>query len=149
MIWLLTFIALDHVDSMTDSQLEQDYITGKRPCPVEVALNTIGGKWKGVILYKLMTEECLRFSELKRRMPRVTQRMLTMQLRSLEQDGLVHRKVYAEIPPRVEYRLTPLGKTLEPVIQILTDWGSHYTESSDQVSAQQQLPEQQAAQELG
>ena len=135
---------------MTKSELENEYITGKRPCPVEVALNTIGGKWKGVILYKLLQEECLRFSELKRRMPRVTQRMLTMQLRSLEQDGLVNRKIYPEIPPRVEYRLTELGKTLEPVIQILTEWGFHYdsTYGNRNAEPEVQSPEERV-QELG
>ncbi|MCL6268699.1 helix-turn-helix transcriptional regulator [Sansalvadorimonas sp. 2012CJ34-2] len=121
---------------MTESELEQEYLSGKRPCPVEVALNIIGGKWKGVILYKLLKEECLRFGELKRRMPRVTQRMLTMQLRGLEEDGLVNRKIYPEIPPRVEYRLTPLGKSLEPVIKMLMEWGIHYEISSENLNSE-------------
>ena len=96
-------------------------------CPVEIAQEVLGGKWKGVILYKLLEFDCLRFSELKRLMPRrVTQRMLTLQLRSLEADGLVERTVYPEIPPRVEYRLTDLGQTLKPVINSLMAWGVLY-----------------------
>ena len=69
-------------------------------------LNLIGGKWKGVILYRLLTEEVLRFNELRRLLPSITQRMLTNQLRELEKDGLVQRTIYPEVPPRVEYRLT-------------------------------------------
>ncbi|ELT98816.1 hypothetical protein CAPTEDRAFT_122160, partial [Capitella teleta] len=98
-------------------------------CPVEITQEIIGGKWKGVILYKLLESGCLRFSELKRRMPRITQRMLTLQLRSLEEDGLVIRTIYPEVPPRVEYRLTVLGKTLQPVIDSLMKWGLLYEET--------------------
>ena len=105
--------------------IDQLYEQGLAPCPVEVALNVIGGKWKGVILYKLQ-DGTLRFSELKRLMPRVTQRMLTLQLRSLEEDGLVSRTIYPEVPPRVEYALTELGQTLTPVIDHLMEWGVHF-----------------------
>ncbi|KEI70898.1 winged helix-turn-helix transcriptional regulator [Endozoicomonas elysicola] len=107
---------------------EQEYLAGSKPCPVEVAQEIIGGKWKGVILYKLLESGCLRFSELKRRLPRITQRMLTLQLRSLEEDGLVLRTIYPEVPPRVEYRLTELGQTLKPVIDGLMAWGILYEE---------------------
>nr|WP_062264369.1 helix-turn-helix domain-containing protein [Endozoicomonas arenosclerae] len=99
-------------------------------CPVEVALNIIGGKWKGVILYKLRVGT-LRFSELKKLMPRVTQRMLTLQLRSLEEDGLISRTIYPEVPPRVEYSLTELGETLSPVIDQLMVWGVHYQQARE------------------
>ncbi|KQM17190.1 HxlR family transcriptional regulator [Sphingomonas sp. Leaf24] len=91
-------------------------------CSVEATLSLIDGKWKGVILHHLM-EETMRFSTFRRRMPNVTQRMLTNQLRELEADGLVSRTVYAEVPPRVEYRLTDLGRTLTPVIEALRQWG--------------------------
>ncbi|WP_281180363.1 winged helix-turn-helix transcriptional regulator [Endozoicomonas ascidiicola] len=104
-------------------------------CPVEITQEVIGGKWKGVILYQLLDFECMRFSELKRCMPRITQRMLTLQLRSLEADGLVNRTVYPEIPPRVEYRLTPLGLTLRPVINTLLAWGVLYSENTPDRSA--------------
>ena len=91
-------------------------------CPVEATLELIGGKWKGVLLYHLL-EGTLRFSELRRQMPSITQRMLTNQLRELEADGLVHREVFPVIPPHVEYSLTPLGKTLASVIRELKKWG--------------------------
>ncbi|TNC12772.1 helix-turn-helix transcriptional regulator [Methylobacterium terricola] len=97
-------------------------------CAVEATLQLIDGKWKGVILYHLLAEApgpdgALRFNAFRRRMPNVTQRMLTNQLRELEADGLVHRTVYAEVPPRVEYRLTARGRSLEPVIRALKAWG--------------------------
>ena len=94
-------------------------------CPVEATLEMIGGKWKGVILYYLL-EERLRFSELKRRIGCVTQRMLTKQLRELEACGLVERTVYPEVPPRVEYEVTPTGKTLEPIVMALKKWGEQH-----------------------
>lgn len=97
-------------------------------CSVEAALTLIGGKWKGVILYRLLTEEVLRFNALRRFLPNITQRMLTNQLRELEQDDLVARKVYAEVPPKVEYRLTARGQTLAPVIEALKAWGDNYVE---------------------
>ena len=86
-------------------------------CTVEATLNLIGGKWKGVILYRLLTEEVLRFNELRRLLPSITQRMLT---------NLVQRTIYPEVPPRVEYRLTDEGQTLEPVISALKAWGDRY-----------------------
>ncbi|WP_263410966.1 winged helix-turn-helix transcriptional regulator [Terriglobus tenax] len=91
-------------------------------CPVEATLDLIGGKWKGVVLYHLV-DGTLRFNELRRRLNGVTQRMLTKQLRELEECGLVVRKVYAEVPPRVEYRLSKQGETLKPIIAALADWG--------------------------
>ena len=94
-------------------------------CPVEATLELIGGKWKGLVLYHLL-EGTLRFSELRRKTPSVTQRMLTRQLRELESAGLVVRTVHAEVPPRVEYRLSAEGETLRPVIWALRDWGRTY-----------------------
>lgn len=94
-------------------------------CPVEVTLHVIGGKWKPLILYYLF-QETRRFNELRRMLPTVTQQMLTLQLRELERDGVVHRKVYAEVPPRVEYSLTERGRSLEPILLAMLDWGEAY-----------------------
>jgi DNA-binding HxlR family transcriptional regulator len=94
-------------------------------CPVEATLDLIDGKWKAVILYHLLNDT-IRFNELKRRLSRITQRMLTRQLRELEAAGLIHREIYAEVPPRVEYSLTALGRSLEPVVRMLWTWGNQY-----------------------
>ncbi len=94
-------------------------------CPMEAALDLIGGKWKSVILSRLL-ERNYRFNEIRHMHPTITQRMLTIQLRELERDGFVHRKVYAEVPPRVEYSITDFGKTLEPVLLQLKLWGENY-----------------------
>lgn len=85
----------------------------------------IGGRWKGVVLWWLLGGK-LRFGELRRKLPNCTERMLTVQLRELEEDGLLTRTVYAEVPPRVEYELTPFGKSLEPILRALRDWGERY-----------------------
>lgn len=94
-------------------------------CPVEATLEIIGGKWKGVILYHLL-ERTYRFGELKRAMQGITQRMLTKQLRELEADGIVNRKVYAEVPPKVEYSLTEVGESLRGVMMMMRDWGKNH-----------------------
>jgi DNA-binding HxlR family transcriptional regulator len=92
-------------------------------CVVDAALDLIGGKWKGMIVYQLLSTDSLRFNALKRHVGDITQRMLTTQLRELADDGLVSRTVYAEVPPRVEYRLTEAGKALAPVVMALKQWG--------------------------
>jgi DNA-binding HxlR family transcriptional regulator len=94
-------------------------------CPMEAALDLVGGKWKGVILFRI-SEKTRRFNELHRIVCKVTPRMLTKQLRELEADGLVRRTVYAEVPPRVEYDLTGKGQTLIPVLKMLMDWGAEH-----------------------
>ena len=94
-------------------------------CPVETTLTLIGDKWKVLILRDLMNKT-LRFGELKRSIGTVSQKVLTAQLRDLEHDGLVHREVYAEVPPRVEYSLTDTGRSLEPVIDSMRIWGETY-----------------------
>lgn len=91
-------------------------------CPVNFTLELIGGRWKTLILFNLQ-DKPLRFSELKRALPGVTEKMLTQQLRELEADKLVTRMVYAEVPPRVEYSLTDLGKSLRPVMNNIAQWG--------------------------
>lgn len=95
-------------------------------CSVEAAIEAIGGKWKGVVLYHLSKTQ--RFNELRKLMPTITQRMLTKQLRELERDGIVIRKVYAEVPPKVEYSLSDFGKTLQPILKELESWGNIYLE---------------------
>ncbi|HBF30544.1 helix-turn-helix domain-containing protein [Rhizobium sp.] len=92
-------------------------------CPVESTLSFMDGKWKGVILYHLLSDGTLRFNELRRRLSSVTQRMLTKQLRELEESGLITRTVFPVVPPRVDYALTPLGQSLRPVIAALDAWG--------------------------
>lgn len=94
-------------------------------CPVEATLQLIDGKWKGVVLFHLLSGT-MRFNELRRQLANCTQRMLTNQLRELEADGLVHRKIYPEVPPKVEYSLTPRGRTLKPVILALKAWGEEH-----------------------
>lgn len=94
-------------------------------CSVEAALSLIDGKWKGVILYRLLGGP-VRFNALRRIIPAVTQRMLTNQLRELEADGLVTRTVYPGVPPKVEYSLSPLGVTMEPILEALKVWGNEH-----------------------
>ncbi len=95
-------------------------------CYFELTLQVIGGKWKGIILYHLSGEGVLRFGELKRSIPNVTEKMLIRQLRELEADGLVAREVYKQVPPKVEYSLTELGRTLIPILNQLKEWGVTY-----------------------
>jgi len=91
-------------------------------CPVEATLDVIGGKWKVVILFWLK-EGTLRFSELRRKIPGISERMLAQQLRELEEHGVVRREAYAVVPPRVEYSLTDYGRTLGPIIEPMCAWG--------------------------
>jgi DNA-binding HxlR family transcriptional regulator len=91
-------------------------------CPVETTLSVIGGKWKPVILWQLH-DGARRFLELQRLIPGVTRKMLAQHLRELEQQGVVARKIYGEIPPKVEYSLTPYGETLKPMLRAMCEWG--------------------------
>jgi len=94
-------------------------------CPVEALMDAIGGRWKPVILYYLMGGT-RRFGEFRRLAPAISQRMLTQHLRELERDGLVHREVYREVPPRVEYSLTERGRTLEPLLLQMHEWAAEH-----------------------
>lgn len=91
-------------------------------CPVELTLKVLGGRWKVLILRELCGGT-RRFNELHRALPNVTQKMLTQQLREMEADGIVQRKVYAQVPPKVEYSLTPTGKSLNPILRTMHEWG--------------------------
>ncbi|MUM78562.1 transcriptional regulator [Pseudodesulfovibrio sp. F-1] len=95
-------------------------------CSVELTLQIIGGKWKPIIMYRLGDGGVLRFSEIRRSIPNITQKMLTQQLRELEADGVVSRKVHPQVPPRVDYSLTELGMSVMPVIESLCQWGKRY-----------------------
>lgn len=108
-------------------------------CAVEAAISLIDGKWKCVILFHLL-DGTLRFSELRRCIPEVTPRMLTNQLRELEEDGLIARKVYAEVPPKVEYSLSPLGTTMTPVLEALKQWGDANLGLFSERKAQASIP---------
>ena len=103
----------------TNSIIMKTSITG---CPVEVAMQILGGRWRAVLIYYLL-EGPKRFSDLRRDVPRISQRMLTLDLRELERSGLVRRTVYAEVPVRVEYELTPEGRGLRGIIHELCLWG--------------------------
>jgi DNA-binding HxlR family transcriptional regulator len=94
-------------------------------CPIEATLAVLGGKWKPLILYHLM-ERTHRFGELQRLIPSVTREMLTQHLRQLEADGIVHREVYQQVPPKVEYSLTEKGRTLRPLLLAMNEWGLQY-----------------------
>ena len=99
-------------------------------CAIEVTLDLIAGKWKALILCHLALG-ATRFSAFKRVFPGVTQKMLTQQLRELEEDGLISRTVYAQVPPKVEYALTPFGESLTPIIQVMSAWGKQYLEQQN------------------
>ncbi len=91
-------------------------------CPIEATLDIVGGKWKVLILFYLM-QGTVRFGEFQRLIPKITQRMLTLQLRELEEDGVIHREVYRQVPPKVEYSLTEFGRSLESLLLLMRDWG--------------------------
>jgi DNA-binding HxlR family transcriptional regulator len=97
-------------------------------CPVEATLDVIGGKWKGVLLYHLLNGP-KRFGEFQRLLPNLTHRVLTLQLRELEEAGVIQRRIFNEIPPHVEYSLTIFGKSLEPILLLMRDWGDQYRQS--------------------
>lgn len=97
-------------------------------CPIRNVLSRVGDKWSMLVLFTLENNENIRFKELQRNIPDISQKMLTLTLRTLEGDGLVARKAYAEVPPRVEYALTDKGKSLLPLINNLIDWASNNME---------------------
>lgn len=97
-------------------------------CAMDVTMNYIGGKWKTVVLWYLRKDK-KRFSELRRLIPNITEKMLSLQLKDLENDGIVGRKLYAEVPPKVEYFLTDFGRSLIPMLEEIARWGRNLAES--------------------
>lgn len=95
-------------------------------CEIEITLELISGKWKALILWNLGSHETIRFNEFRRIIPEVTQKILTEQLRNLEDGGLVNRKVYNQVPPMVEYSLTEYGEKLMPILEQMDIWGKEY-----------------------
>lgn len=115
--------------------------TAYQNCPVEVVLDLIGGKWKSMILFHVAMET-RRFNQLRRLLPAVTQRILTQQLRELESDGLISRTIHAEVPPRVDYAITPLGASLGPILASLKEWAE--THVPERIAAPSEHQEEQA-----
>lgn len=101
-------------------------------CAMDITMNYIGGKWKTVVLWYLRNKT-FRFGELKKHIPDITEKMLSLQLKALEEDGLVKREVFAEVPLRVEYSLTDFGKTLVPVIEAIAKWGRQLGETDGEL----------------
>ena len=95
-------------------------------CPLEATLDVIAGRWRVLILREIFRADTMRFGELHRSLPGISQRVLTQELRSLESAGILSRTVYAEVPPKVEYRITALGKTLDPVLAAMSAWGKEH-----------------------
>lgn len=106
--------------------------------PVQITLDVIGGKWKPLILY-LLNVKTLRFNELFKEIQGITQKMLTQQLREMEYDGLIERKVYPQIPPKVEYSLTEYGKTLQPILESMCEWGINHKKYTSQDISEEKI----------
>jgi DNA-binding HxlR family transcriptional regulator len=114
---------------LIDSKEKVFVLKGKEyHCAMDVTMDYIGGKWKTVVLWYLRKDK-KRFSELRRLIPNITEKMLSLQLKDLEKDGIVKRKIYPEIPPKVEYSLTDFGKTLIPMLDEIAKWGRRLAEA--------------------
>ena len=112
-----------------DKEYVYDIEGKKYHCAMDVTMDYIGGKWKTVVLWYLRNKT-MRFGELKKQIPEITEKMLSIQLKQLEEDGLVHREVYAEVPLRVEYSLTDFGQTLKPILEAIAKWGRNLGETN-------------------
>lgn len=108
--------------------MNADILKSLPACPVETTLTLIGNKWQVLILRDLNLHGTMRFKELQRSIGKISQKMLTSNLRAMEETGIVHREAFAEVPPRVEYSLTELGRTLQPVLDAMRAWGEGYKE---------------------
>jgi DNA-binding HxlR family transcriptional regulator len=108
-------------------------------CALDVTMDYIGGKWKSVVLWYLRNQR-MRFGELRKQIPDITEKMLSMQLKQLEQDGIVQREVFAEVPPRVEYCLTKEGKTMLPMLEALAEWGRNKAKKDGVIQERKRTP---------
>ena len=106
--------------------LGEKMVFDENTCPITATMKVLGGKWKPILINAIYQTSPARFGELKRSVTGITQSMLTQQLRELEEDGIISRKIYAEIPPRVEYNLTEFGLTLSPIMLSMAAWGKEY-----------------------
>ncbi|MEN0006439.1 MAG: helix-turn-helix domain-containing protein [Bacteroidota bacterium] len=116
-------------DTNADNQevkVEKKIVFDEYSCPITATMQVLGGKWKSILINAIYHTSPARFGELRRSVKGITQSMLTTQLRQLENDGIISRKIYAEIPPRVEYTLTEFGLTLSPIMQSMAEWGKQY-----------------------
>ncbi|NIJ55489.1 winged helix-turn-helix transcriptional regulator [Dyadobacter arcticus] len=116
-------------DTVIDNQEVKNkelIVFDENTCPVTSTMQVLGGKWKPILINAIYFTSPARFGELRRSVKGINQSMLTSQLRELEDDGIISRKIYAEIPPRVEYTLTEFGLTLSPILQSMAKWGNEY-----------------------
>ncbi len=114
---------------------EKKIVFDENSCPVTATMQVLGGKWKAILINAIYHTSPARFGELKRSIKGITQSMLTKQLRELEDDGVISRKIYAEIPPRVEYTLTEFGLTLSPIMLSMAEWGKQYRLNNEKTKA--------------
>lgn len=114
------------IDENQQDKNEKKIVFDEKTCPVTATMQVLGGKWKPILINAIYFTSPARFGELKRSVKGITQSMLTSQLRQLEEDGIIKRKIYAEIPPRVEYTLTEFGLTLSPILVAMGNWGKRY-----------------------
>jgi Predicted transcriptional regulators len=112
---------------------EHVFMEDHSSCTIETALEILVGKWKPIILYSLFTNGTMRFSELQKAIPGITKKMLTAQLRELEYHDIVHRKVYLQIPPKVEYSITAYGQGITPLIQSISEWGQAHVKHLSEI----------------
>ncbi len=116
------------ITDLSVGQIDREDMSDRLTCAVESTIKVIGGRWKVLILRELF-QGVKRFNELHRVLHGITQKMLTQQLREMEADGIIHREVYAQVPPKVEYSLTPLGESLKPILKEMHQWGLTYLQS--------------------
>ena len=119
---------MENTTNIDNQEIKNDkkIVFDEKSCPVTATMQVLGGKWKAILINAIYHTSPARFGELKRSVKGITQSMLTQQLRELEDDGLISRKIYAEIPPKVEYTLTEFGLTLSPIMQSMANWGLEY-----------------------